>query len=530
MFFAYGHLVFIENVMRNCAPAWGAQREGRHHTMHDITDHHQHDDESEHPLWKLDTVSLTSVGIDVGTATAQILFSQLVLRRLGRELSSRFVVTERNQLYLSPVHLTPYTAGRERIDDRALGQLVDDAYRDAGLSPRDIDTGAIIVTGEAIRRDNARAIADLFAAQRGNFVCASAGHNFEAQLAAHGSGAVAYSAEERCRVLNIDIGGGTTKLAVAESGRVLSTAAFHVGGRLLAADATGTIRMMEPGGQALARQAGFDWRVGSRASTAAIDRLAHHMAQAILDLVREEKPRAEFQQLWLTAPLAGAKRYDAVIFSGGVGEYVYGQETRSFGDLGAPLGSALRDRISQGALPWPVKPARECIRATVMGAAQHTVQVSGNTIHRTDDSLLPRKNLQVLRPHVELSGDIAAENVARAIQSHFNKFDLVEGEAEVALVFRWEGAPTAHRIAAFCRGLIAGLPVTLQKLRPVHLIFDHDLGGLVGTILRNDFAVASPLLCLDGVTLHDFDFIDLGDILEPSGTVPVTIKSLIFRM
>src|SRR5215510_2575184 len=117
--------------------------------MHDLPHDHDHDahgleDESEHPLWKLDTIMLTSVGIDVGTATSQILFSQLVLRRLGRELSSRFVVTERNTLYLSPVHLTPYTAARECIDDQALGRLVDAAYRDAGLSPRDIDTGAII--------------------------------------------------------------------------------------------------------------------------------------------------------------------------------------------------------------------------------------------------------------------------------------------------------------------------------------------------------------------------------------------------
>jgi ethanolamine utilization protein EutA len=498
--------------------------------MHDIPGDHAHDDEAEHPLWKLDTISLTSVGIDVGTATAQVLFSQLVLRRLGRELSSRFVVTERNTLYLSPVHLTPYTVGRERIDDQALGRLVDDAYNDAGLSPRDIDTGAIILTGEAIRRDNARAIADLFAAQRGTFVCATAGHNFEAQLAAHGSGAVAYSAEKRCRVLNIDIGGGTTKLAVAEAGQVLGTAAFHVGGRLMATDGASRITLLEPGGATLARQAGHEWRLGSHAERSAIEQVANHMAKAVLSLAGNQQPPSEFVQLWLTAPLGGAKNYDAVIFSGGVGEYVYGKEAKSFGDLGAPLGQALRDQINNGALPWPVQPARECIRATVMGAAQHTVQVSGNTIHHSEDALLPRKNLQVLRPPANLAGDIDSGAVGQAIQTHFKSFDLVEGQAEVALVFRWDGAPTALRIAAFCRGLIAGLPATIQGRRPIYLIFDHDLAGLVGTILKNDFDVENALLCLDGVTLYDFDFIDLGNILEPSGTVPVTIKSLVFRM
>ena len=164
-----------------------------------------------------------------------------------------------------------------------------------------------------------------------------------------------------------------------------------------------------------------------------------------------------------------------------------------------------------------------------MGAAQHTVQVSGNTIHRTDESLLPQKNLQVLRPDVDLSGEIVSATIAQAIQKHFRAFDLVEGQAEVALVFRWDGPPTAIRIAAFCRGLIDGLPETLKNGRPIYLVFDHDLAGLVGTILRDDFAIENPLLCLDGVTLSDFDFIDLGKTLEPSGTVPVTIKSLVFQ-
>jgi ethanolamine utilization protein EutA len=502
--------------------------------MHDLPHDHDHDgklpaDEEEHPLWKLDTITLTSVGIDVGTATSQILFSRLVLRRLGRELSSRFVVSERKTLYLSPVHFTPYVPGRERIDDRALGRLVDLAYGDAGIDPADVNTGAIILTGEAIRRENARAIADLFAAQRGNFVCATAGHNFEAMLAAYGSGAVALSAEKTCRVLNIDIGGGTTKLAVCEQGKVLSTGAFHVGGRLLAMDHSGTIVVFEPGGETLAHAAGLTLAVGQHASPAQIEVLANYMASAVLALACEENPAREIEKLWLTAPLGGAKVYDAVVFSGGVGEFVYGKASGSFGDLGAPLGRALRSRIDAGALPWPLEPARECIRATVMGASQHTVQVSGNTLYRSSEALLPRKNLQVLRPDVDLSRDIDTNAIAHSIVSHFRAFDLIEGQADVALVFRWSGPPSAVRIAAFCRGLLQGLSGTLQSGKPIYLVFDHDLAGLVGTILKNDFTLTNDLLAIDGIRLHDFDFIDLGNTLEPSGTVPVTIKSLVFQ-
>ncbi|MDH3443599.1 MAG: ethanolamine ammonia-lyase reactivating factor EutA [Deltaproteobacteria bacterium] len=502
--------------------------------MHDIPHDHDHEeplpeDEEDHPLWKLDTITLTSVGIDVGTATSQIIFSRLVMRRLGRELSSRFVVTERKTLYLSPIHFTPYAANRERIDEQALGRLIDAAYDAAGLIPEKVDTGAIILTGEAIRRDNARAIAELFSAQRGNFVCATAGHNFEAMLSAHGSGAVALSGESRCRVLNIDIGGGTTKLAACEQGRVLSTAALHIGGRLLVTDNAGVITVLEPGGRELARRAGFEWLVGDRVTPAQLQRLADYMSRAILDLAQHERSAPEFDQLWLTPALNGARNYDAVVFSGGVGEYVYGKEPNSFGDIGAPLGLAIQRQIAGDGLYWPLAPARECIRATVMGAAQHTVQVSGNTIYRANDGLLPQKNLQVLRPDVDLSHDIDANGIAQSIAGHFQAFDLIEGRSEVALVFRWSGQPSAVRIAAFCRGLLQGLPGTLKSGRPIYLVFDHDLAGLVGTILKNDFEIKNDILAIDGVTLSDFDFIDLGKILEPSGTVPVTIKSLVFQ-
>ena len=82
------------------------------------------------------------------------------------------------------------------------------------LTPDDIDTGAVILTGEALKRDNARAIADLFAEESGKFVCASAGHNMEALMAANGSGAVALSRQDHQTILNIDTGGGTIKLGL----------------------------------------------------------------------------------------------------------------------------------------------------------------------------------------------------------------------------------------------------------------------------------------------------------------------------
>jgi len=484
-----------------------------------------------HGLWDLDTVTLTSVGIDIGTATSQVLFSRLILRRMGAELSSRFVVVSREVLYLSPIHLTPYMPGRERIDDSALGGLVDDAFREAGLTPHDVDTGAVILTGEAIRRDNARAIADLFSSQRGDFVCASAGHNFEALLAAHGSGTVALTEGDPRRLLNIDIGGGTTKLAIAEHGRVLQTAALHVGGRLLATDEEGRIKVLEPGGEAIAREAGFSWKVGDQTTPEQLDRMANWMADAVLSAVRDDPVPDEVERLFVTPPMSLPKRYDGIVFSGGVGEYVYGKEKQSYGDLGQPLGRALAERTANGAFPWPLLPARECIRATVMGASQYSVQVSGNTIYMSDaDKLLPQRNLQVLRPTCDLSAAIDPEAVATAIQNHFTRFDLEEGTSSVALVFEWRGDASFQRLGAFLDGLVRGIPTTLASRRPVVLVFDRDVGGIVGASLKEDRRLSSEVLSIDGITLRDFAFIDIGRVLEPSGTVPVTIKSLVFQL
>jgi ethanolamine utilization protein EutA len=502
--------------------------------MHDDPFEHTHEDpfgpEDQHALWDVDRITLTSVGIDVGTATSQVVFSRIILQRMSQELSSRFVVVSRELLYLSPVHFTPYTPGRERIDDLALAGLIDAAYKEAGLQPEDVDTGAIILTGEAIRRDNARAIADRISERGGNFVCATAGHNFEAVLAAHGSGAVAISAEQQHRLLNIDIGGGTTKLAVVDRGRVVETAAFHVGGRLIAQDGGGKLSVLEPGGAAIAANLGYDWQAGDAVSGDDINRVADWMAQAVVTIARERELPPELASLFLTPPLAGARRFDGVVFSGGVGEYVYGKEGNSFGDIGAALGAALRRYAIEDALPAPLVEARECIRATVMGASQHTVQISGNTIHRSAEALLPRRNLQVLRPPVDLSGAIEPQHVAQGVAGHFASFDLREGDTDVALAFEWQGEPSAARLGAFCQGLIAGLPETLGRRRPLFLVFDRDVAGLIGSLLREDWELESEVLSIDGIGVGDFDFIDLGKILQPSGTVPVTIKSLVFHL
>src|SRR6266508_1513987 len=222
-------------------------------------DHYEADGRLEdNALWIQDHVSLVSVGIDIGSSGTQVIFSRINLRRMGEELSSRYFVVSRETLFQSPVSLTPYRS-EELIDDAELGLIFDRAFADAGLHPDDIDTGVVILTGEALRRENAEAIASLLAEQRGEFVCACAGHHMEATLAAFGSGAARVSHDGGKRILNVDIGGGTTKLALVERGKVIATAAVHVGGRLQVVDENRRIVRLDPAGRNLAARAGFHW-------------------------------------------------------------------------------------------------------------------------------------------------------------------------------------------------------------------------------------------------------------------------------
>jgi ethanolamine utilization protein EutA len=496
---------------------------------HDHDDFESHGPIEQNPIWMQDHVKLTSVGIDIGSSGTQVIFSRLNLRRPGEDLTSRYVVVSREALFESPVALTPYL-DEQRIDQLALGTIIDDAYNSAGIGPEGVDVGSIILTGEALRRENAEAIATIVAEHAGDFVCATAGHHMEAMLAAFGSGAARISAETGKRLLNIDIGGGTTKLALVTAGRVVGTAAVHVGGRLQVIDAGQRIVRLDPAGQRLAKRAGFTWELGDGAAPAQLDALAESMASAVLSAVRDSDPPPDVADLYLTERLRGLDTLDGVMFSGGVAEYIYGRESRDFGDLGRRLGTVLRRRLEEGALPWPLLPADECIRATAVGASEYSVQVTGNTIyvsHRA--ALLPRRNLQVVKPPCDLGETIDPEGVAAAIRRHLTLFDLDAQEQDFALAFQWMGDPSYERVSAFARGIAAALSRRIELSRPLYIILDRDVAQTLGAVLRDELGIRSEVLVVDGIMLVDFDYVDLGRIRLPSYTLPVTVKSLLFN-
>lgn len=462
-----------------------------------------------------DQIELTSVGVDIGSSTSHLLVSTITLERLD----TRYVVTGREVRFQSEIFLTPYAEGNT-IDRAALGDFIARQYDAAGIAPEAIDTGALILTGVAARRANARRIGEIFAAEAGKFVSVSAGDALETLMAAHGSGAVALS-EQGAPVINVDVGGGTTKIAVCVDGEIVARTAVDAGARLVVVDAGGRIERLEPFGARHLADAGHPLGQGDVLGDDARAAMAGRMADAILSAVGG----AAVDGFMRLPPLGDVPDAARLVFSGGVSEFLSGGGGDT-GDLGPDLAQALVLRVKQGG--HTVLPARQGIRATVVGASQYTVQVSGSTIFLDPDDALPLRNLAVIAPALALGDTIDPDAVAAGVAEALARLDLQSGETPVAVAVPWTGSATYHRLAALGRGLVRGLAPVLTHGHPLVIVTDGDVGGLIGMQIRSEETVPGAIVSIDGIALSEFDFIDIGEVLRATGATPVVIKSLLF--
>jgi len=439
-----------------------------------------------------DEIVVLSVGVDIGSSTSHLVFSRIVLERLD----SRYVVTIRETFYQSDILLTPYSA-EDEIDAAALGAFIERQYQDAKVDPDEIDTGALILTG------------------------------LETVMAAHGSGAAARSIHDNATVMNVDVGGGTSKIAICADGRVSDLTALDVGARLLCLDPVGRIVRIEEAGRRFGAELGINLDVGEQLAPASARALAARMADCLFEAMAGGSPAAGGRALLRLDPLLRRPAVQQLTFSGGVSEYIYGREAQAYGDLGVLLAQEIRARVER----WGPKLERasEGIRATVIGASQYTTQVSGSTIYVSPLEALPLRNVPVIAPAFALDGDeIDSATVAAEIKALLKRLDLSEAGTPVAVFVPWRGSATFQRLDAFCQGLTDGLAAVLADGHPLVLAGDGDVGGLMGIHLREEMQLDNAIVSVDGLELKEFDYIDIGTMLPNSGAVPVVIKSLIF--
>ena len=476
-------------------------------------------------IWRQENVEFKTVGIDIGSSTSHLLFAKVALQRQSQGLSSRFVVIGREIVWRSPILLTPFLA-EGTIDAFALGEFIRRSYRDAGFTQSDIDSGAVILTGEAIKRKNARAIDELFAGEAGKFVCATAGHKLESRLAAHGSGAVALSKARNACILHADVGGGTTKLALIDRGAIVGLSAFAVGGRLLAADRKGAWTRIDLSAELVADDLGITLSPSALTDPSERQKIARRLAVVAADFILEAPLDRLGEALLLTEHLPRACQPSAITFSGGVAEYMFGHEDKEYGDIAKLLATELARELSQrSALPL-IDPGQR-IRATVIGASQFTVQVSGKTIYLPDPYVLPVHNVPVVRVQLESSGAIDRRRLAAAVRAGLEEIDLDRSES-VAIAFSWRGDPEHSRLKAAGEGILDALEPLKDRIKLLLLTIEGDIGKTLGRLLHRELGWPGKIVSIDGMELQELDYVDVGELIAPPGVVPVVIKSLLF--
>lgn len=471
--------------------------------------------------------TITSVGIDIGTTTSHLVFSELVLEKNPWSRSKKYQIVQRKIIYRGEIFFTPLKKDNTEIDIDKLMPFLFGEYKKAGISVGRVDTGVVIVTGESARKENAERIVESLASESGKFVAATAGPNFESVIAAYGSGAVEYSKKYRIKLIHTDIGGGSSNIAVIENGEIVDTACINVGGRLIAFNDNNRIIRLESAGFDVLSSLEMQAEIGSILTEEMKKVVAETLAKVLI-LVLEGKKLSELAENLMMTPKLETDRYQGEVyysFSGGVAEYIYGKEKKNYNDLGRFLGERLYHLFSRRKLKL-VEPS-EKIRATVIGASEFTLQVSGSTTYRSSNIKLPIRNLPVISPHVKRDM-LSVTYVASQILSALKRFDIVEGDTALALAFHNPVGIQYNKLKTFSLGLAKALKNTIQNELPVVLVFDTDVGNSVGNVLKRETEI-SNILSIDEINLKEGDFIDIGEPIIGNPVYPVVVKSLVFE-
>jgi ethanolamine utilization protein EutA len=469
-------------------------------------------------------IEILSVGVDIGSSTSHLAFSSLVLRRDERSASRRFNIQERRVVYEGRIINTPMLDDNTIDIDKLTGFLKKE-YQRAGIDPADIQTGAVIVTGESARKQNAGQIVEALSNDAGRFVAATAGPNFESLIAAMGSGATARSKKYNKTILSCDIGGGTSNIAISRNGEILSTSCVSVGGRLLGVDSEGKIWRIDEPAATVMENLGLTHEIGDPIAKADIERIAVKFAEILFEVIAGPATSSLARQFMLTADLNFPSRIDEYSFSGGIAELMYGG-VNNFNDIGHLL--AAKIKLLAPELSAPVIELPNKIRATVIGAGAYSLSISGCSGFRDDRISFPIRNVPVIRVDVDQS-KLSTEHVISQMNASFQRFDLTEGDEIIALYFKDPVRVSYPQLELFAKSIERALSNTIKNKLPVILIFETDIACSVGNVIRRETQLNTNLLSLDELMLKEGDWVDIGEPLVDGQVFPVTVKSLVFH-
>lgn len=471
---------------------------------------------------------ILSVGVDIGTSTTQLVFSRLVIENQASSFTApRINIVEKIVEYRSDIYMTPLKSPSE-IDAEKIKQIVINEYSKAGHKPKDISTGAVIITGETARKGNANEVLSALSDMAGDFVVATAGPDLESVLAARGAGADTFSKEHRTVVANLDVGGGTTNIGVYEKGRLVGVSCMDIGGRLIKIE-NGTITYVFKKISELAKKNGISISAGDRADLKTLSRISELMADQLAQAIGC-RPRDDSHLSLYTndgKPLPQELGIKAITYSGGVADCVYGQmgdEWFRFGDIGVILGDAIRRNKDLAKVE--LLRATETIRATVVGAGTHTTEISGSTI-TYDRSKLPLKNVPILK--VSQDDEKSLDALVASIRTQIPLYKP-EGKIEqIAIAFTGTGRTGFNDIQDLARAVIEGAQEVINSPYPLLLVIERDIAKALGHAIKVHLEGKKEVICIDGIATLGGDYIDVGEPIGAGSVLPVVVKTIIFN-
>jgi len=438
----------------------------------------------------------------------------------------RVAITGKEVLYRSEIYETPLS-GQNRIDAEAIADILGEEYRRAGIAPADVQTGAVIITGESSRKENAALAAQSLSAFAGEFVVATAGPDLESIIAAKGAGAEQYAREHGCTVANLDVGGGTTNIAVFDCGELVAKGCWDIGGRLVRVQ-DGRITYISPRCAAVAQSLGVQLQVGDTASPEALRRIAGRMAELLGEAlgILPTTPLCEQLRTPGSSILKLGRPVARISFSGGVADYIYSPSRDWFrhGDIGPLLGDSIRQsRLCDNIA---IIPSQETIRATVIGAGSYTTTVSGSTIFFTREGLFPFKNLPVFAPDADAEIESLSGNGER-LRAQAAWFLQESGGENILFCFRRLCAPGYRELCNLADALVHAAEAQPPG-RPLLVLVEDDFAKSLGQALARRLNGARPVVCVDSICAQQGDYVDLGRPLMNGMAVTVVVKTLIF--
>ncbi|WP_432663239.1 ethanolamine ammonia-lyase reactivating factor EutA [Wukongibacter baidiensis] len=471
---------------------------------------------------------ILSVGIDIGTSTTQLVFSRITVENTASIASvPRIKIVDKEVTYRSDIYFTPLIS-LTSIDGKRVRSIIEDEYERADIRPEDVDTGAVIITGETARKENAREVLNTLSGLAGDFVVATAGPDLEGIIAGKGANAEKISKEKSCTVVNLDIGGGTTNIAVFKNGEVIDTACLDIGGRLIKLNQdTLEVTYISPKLKKLGECINLKISEGKRLTLDALNKLTARMAE-ILEEILGVKPKSPELDLMLTGhDLRRDYDINYVSFSGGVADFIYGEEQSGlfeYGDIGIILGQRIKD--SKITREKEIVESAETIRATVVGAGTHTTDISGSTI-TFDEEVLPLKNIPILK----LTKEDERQSLSKLSSTISNKlkwFRLEDDKQQVALAIKGVKNASFETIQELSNCIIRGMKEILELNLPLVIIVEHDIAKALGQSLKAGLNYKKNVVCIDSVMVENGDYVDIGNSIANGKVVPVIVKTLLF--